>query len=64
MPRRWPSSTCERARQKILMRGGSQAQYVPSGHLVYAAAGSLRAVAFDVERLEPIGTAFRWWHRS
>ena len=43
--------------QKILMRGGSQAQYVPSGHLVYAAAGTLRAVAFDLERLETIGTA-------
>ena len=43
--------------QKILMRGGSQAQYVPSGHLVYVAAGTLRAVAFDLERLETIGTA-------
>ena len=38
--------------QKILLRGGSQAQYVPSGHLVYVAAGTLRAVAFDLERLE------------
>ena len=43
--------------QKILMRGGSQAHYVPSGHLVYVAAGTLRAVAFDLERLETIGTA-------
>ena len=43
--------------QKILMRGGSQAQYVPSGHLVYVAAGTLRAVAFDLKRLEMIGTA-------
>ena len=43
--------------QKILMRGGSQAQYVPSGHLVYVAAGTLRAVAFDLKRLEAIGTA-------
>ena len=42
--------------QKILVRGGSQAQYVPSGHLVYAAAGTLRAVAFDLNRLEVIGT--------
>ena len=31
------------------MRGGSQAQYVPSGHLVYVAAGTLRAVAFDLD---------------
>jgi eukaryotic-like serine/threonine-protein kinase len=41
--------------QKILVRGGSQAQYLPSGHLVYAAAGALRAVAFDLARLEAIG---------
>jgi serine/threonine-protein kinase len=42
---------------KILVRGGSQAQYVPSGHLVYAAAGTLRAIAFDLGRLEVIGSA-------
>jgi len=41
---------------KIVLRGGSQGYYVPSGHLVYAAAGTLRAVAFDLDRLEPIGT--------
>ena len=29
----------------VLVRGGSHAHYVPSGHLVYAAAGTLRAVA-------------------
>jgi serine/threonine-protein kinase len=42
--------------QKILVQGGSQAQYVPSGHLVYAASGTLRAVRFDLKRLEVIGT--------
>jgi serine/threonine-protein kinase len=42
--------------RKVLMRGGSHAHYVPSGHLVYAAAGTLRAVAFDVGRLETRGT--------
>jgi Tol biopolymer transport system component len=42
--------------QKILMRGGSQAMYVSSGHLIYVAAGTLRAVAFDLGRLETIGT--------
>ena len=31
--------------QKILFRGGSQAQYVPSGHLVYVAGQTLHAVA-------------------
>jgi Tol biopolymer transport system component len=42
--------------RKVLIRGGSHAHYVPSGHLVYAAAGALRAVAFDPVRLETRGT--------
>jgi eukaryotic-like serine/threonine-protein kinase len=36
---------------KTLVRGGSNAMYVDTGHLVYASAGSLRAVRFDPERL-------------
>jgi eukaryotic-like serine/threonine-protein kinase len=44
------------ATPKILLRGGSQAQYVSSGHLVYATGGALRAVAFDLKRRELIGT--------
>ena len=42
--------------QKILVRGGSHAHYVSSGHLVYAAGGTLRAVPFDLTRLETRGT--------
>jgi serine/threonine-protein kinase len=42
--------------QKVVVRGGSQAHYVESGHLVYAAAGTLRAVRFDPKRLETAGT--------
>jgi serine/threonine-protein kinase len=42
--------------QKTVVRGGSHAHYVESGHLVYAAAGSLRAVGFDLDRLETTGT--------
>ena len=41
---------------KVLIRGGSDAHYVPTGHLVYGAAGTLRAVAFDLGRLEVAGT--------
>jgi serine/threonine-protein kinase len=41
---------------KVLIRGGSDAHYVPTGHLVYAFAGTLRAVAFDLRRLEVVGT--------
>ena len=41
---------------KVLIRGGSHAHYVPTGHLVYGVEGTLRAVAFDLERLEVVGT--------
>ena len=40
---------------KVLIRGGSHARYVPTGHLVYGVSGTLRAVAFDLERLEVVG---------
>jgi Tol biopolymer transport system component/tRNA A-37 threonylcarbamoyl transferase component Bud32 len=43
--------------QKTVVRGGSHAHYVESGHLVYAAAGTLRAVRFDLGRLETVGTS-------
>ena len=33
--------------RKTLFRGGGDAQYVDTGHLIYAAAGTLRAVRFD-----------------
>ena len=42
--------------RKILARGGNDAHYVPSGHLVYAAAGTLRAIPFDLANLETRGT--------
>jgi hypothetical protein len=42
--------------RRILVRGGSHAHYVPSGHLVYAVAGTLQAVPFDLARLETSGT--------
>ena len=42
--------------RKILVRGGSHAHYVSSGHLVYLAAGTLHAVPFDLARLETRGT--------
>ena len=41
--------------QTILLRGGSHAQYVASGHLAYVAGGTLRAVPFDVGRLNVRG---------
>jgi eukaryotic-like serine/threonine-protein kinase len=41
---------------KVVLRGGGLAQYVRSGHLVYAVGGILRAVAFDLARMETRGT--------
>jgi len=41
---------------KILFRGGSDARYLPTGHLVYVADNSLRAVRFDLDRLEVRGS--------
>ena len=43
--------------QKVLLRGGSHGHYVASGHLVYVAGGTLRAIPFDRTRLETHGTA-------
>ena len=40
----------------VLVRGGSHGHYVTSGHLVYTAEGTLRAVPFDLTRLETRGT--------
>jgi Tol biopolymer transport system component len=37
--------------RKTLIEGGSDARYVPTGHLVYALSGSLYAVPFDAQRL-------------
>jgi eukaryotic-like serine/threonine-protein kinase len=42
--------------QKILVRGGSHAHYLPSGYLLYNAAGTLRAVSFDADRLSVAST--------
>ncbi len=39
----------------VLVEGGSDARYVPTGHPVYALGSALLAVAFDVDRLEVSG---------
>jgi serine/threonine-protein kinase len=39
---------------KTLIHGGSQAEYVDPGYLVYAVAGTLRAVRFDPAKLEVV----------
>ena len=41
--------------QQRTLIDGSQAEYVETGYLVYAAANTLRAVRFDLERLAVVG---------
>ena len=43
--------------RRVVVRHGSCAKYVPTGHLVYLRDGSMMAVAFDPERLETRGSA-------
>jgi serine/threonine-protein kinase len=38
--------------RKTLINGGSDARYVPTGHIVYALGGNLFAVAFDAPKLQ------------
>jgi serine/threonine-protein kinase len=45
--------------RKTIVEGGSDARYMPSGHLVYAFSGSLFVMAFDVRRLETSGEPVR-----
>jgi serine/threonine-protein kinase len=40
----------------MLVQGGFYGRYLPSGHIVYAHAGSLMAVPFDSQRLEVTGS--------
>ena len=45
----------ETGERRILVQGGSNPHYVSSGHLVYARAGAIVAVPFDVTELEVTG---------
>ena len=40
---------------RVLIEGGTNARYVPTGHLVYARAGALLAVPFDLAELRVTG---------
>ena len=45
----------ETGERKVLIEGGRDARYVPTGHLVYVLEGTLLAVPFDVDKLEVTG---------
>jgi serine/threonine-protein kinase len=43
--------------RKVLVRGGSDARYAPTGHLLYSVGGTVRAMPFDAARVETTGGA-------
>jgi serine/threonine-protein kinase len=45
----------ETSERKVLLRGGRDARYVETSHLVYARSGTVLAVPFDLSRLEVTG---------
>ena len=49
------AQSLETGERRLLVDGGTDARYVPTGHLVYAQGGTLFAVPFDVARLEVTG---------
>jgi serine/threonine-protein kinase len=45
----------ETGKVNVLLDGGTNARYSPTGHIVFSRAGALLAVPFDLERLERTG---------
>jgi eukaryotic-like serine/threonine-protein kinase len=48
--------------RKMLIEGGSDAIYVPTGHLLYLRAGALMSVPVDIDRLEVKGSPVALFH--
>ena len=46
----------ETGERRVLIEGGTDARYAPTGHLVYVRQGTLLAVPFDLVRLEVSGS--------
>jgi Tol biopolymer transport system component/predicted Ser/Thr protein kinase len=49
------AQTLKSSKRKVLVEGGSEARFLPTGHLVYALGGVLFAKPLDVRRLETTG---------
>ena len=45
--------------RRVVSRGGSDARYVPTGHIVYAVGRTLMALPFDLKKLQPAGSSIR-----
>ncbi len=48
----------ETGEHRVLFQGGSNPRYAPSGHIIYARGGALKAVPFDLDSLEVTGAPF------
>jgi Tol biopolymer transport system component len=48
-------ASLETGEYRVVLEGGTRPRYSPTGHLVYARAGNILAVAFDLEELEVTG---------
>jgi serine/threonine-protein kinase len=49
--------TISSGKRKVLFTGGVSGLYVPAGYLLYAAGEAIRAIPFDLKRLEVTGVA-------
>ncbi len=49
------AQTLRSGERKVVLTGGSDARYLPTGHLVYAVSGSLFARRFNARSLEVVG---------
>jgi len=47
----------ETGQRHMLLKGGTYARYVPTGHIVYTRKNTLHAVRFDVEQLKVVGSS-------
>jgi len=56
MDKRVAIHSLETGAMNTILRRGTSARYVPSGHIVYAWDGDLLAVPFDIDNLEVIGS--------
>jgi len=59
-PNRWDTAdivahSIRSGERKVLWKGGSDALYVATGHLIYALDDALFSLPFDLQRLEPAG---------
>jgi serine/threonine-protein kinase len=41
--------------RRVVVQGGSEAHYTPTGHLIYMVGGTVRAVPFDLKKLQVTG---------